>query len=74
MRSRKRLMSGPPSHYFRAAHANRDRSNIYETGAHLAVQPPSMLRHAPVMEAASSLHRWRTSAAISSTLTKRLVG
>ena len=39
-----------------------------------AVHPPSMDRQAPVMEAASSLHRWRTSAATSSTRTKRFVG
>ena len=39
-----------------------------------AVHPPSMDKQAPVMDAASSLHRWRTSAATSSTRTKRFVG
>ena len=39
-----------------------------------AVQPPSMERQAPVMLCESSLHRWRTSAAISSTLTNLFVG
>lgn len=39
-----------------------------------AVQPPSIDKQAPVMEAASSLHRWRTRAATSSTRTKRFVG